>query len=474
MTSRGPRAAHEPRFRLAVASLAAAVLLALPCAAGAESWEIYEPPEDGEQPPPPPPVEPDEYGLISATLDNGLHVTIYPDATLPIVATQVLYAVGSVHEPPGQYGMAHLFEHLMFGETEHHEQDELWRWHHDHGGRNNGYTSFERTVYVSEIAPEFHDQVLVFEADRMAHLELTQEALENEQRIVSEELRMRTLNDPYARVLTAARAAVLGDHPYGHEVVGTLEDVQAATLESCQAWYDRYYRADNAHLVIAGPVDGATTLARVRELYGELPDGSPPPPPVPSLVGWETPPEIELREDLPPVEDIITAYPLPGVESEDIWALRVMQRILAYSRVQPFSDVYEDAHPAALDASIYTIGGSSGTFLVFNTTHLRGPPKLTLFRWQDRARERLEDLSWLTDERLAAAQRKMTRDELGNAYFASSMASALGNAHLEHGDARVAFERTERILAVTRDDVARVYRQYVIEGHPVRVRIIPE
>jgi zinc protease len=455
-----------------VSALALVALLA--STAHAESWEEYLTPEERVGPLPPPPVVPDEYGLISETLPNGLHVTILPDARLPVVATQVWYDVGSVHEPPGQYGMAHLFEHMMFHATEHHEGDELWRWHHVHGGSNNAYTSTERTVYVSQIAPEFHDQVLVFEADRMAHLEITAEGLANEQRIVSEELRVGTLNDPYSRVLTAAKLAVLGDHPYGHEVVGTLEDVDAATVESCRAWYERYYRADNAHLVVVGPVDGQGTLLRVRELYGQLPSGSTPPPPVPALVGWETPPEITVREDLPPLEDIITAFPLPGAESEDTWALQVMLQVLARSRVQPFEDTYTARHPAALDASIFSIGGSFGSFLIFNTTHLRGPPKAALFRWQDVAREELAQLTWLTEERLTAAKRKMTRHELSREYWASSLASSLGSARLEHGDERVAFQRAEQLEAVTREDVARVYRTYVIEGRPVRVRIIPE
>ena len=250
--------------------------------------------------------------------------------------------------------------------------------------------------------------------------------------------------------------------------------MQAATLESCLAWYDRYYRADNAFIVVVGPVDGAVTLHRIRELYGQLPGGSEAPPPVPSLVGWPTPAEVEVREDLPPVEDIITAYPLPGVRSEDSWALQVMIRILARSRVQPFEDVYTAAHPAALDASIYTIGGAAGSYLCFNTTHLRGLPKRTMQRWQDAAREKLGDLHWLTAERLAAAQRKMTRDDLDRSFYAARIARSLGHARLTRSDERMAFERVARIEAVTLEDVARVYRTYVEQGTPVRVRIIPE
>ncbi len=454
----------------APAGLCLLLLAAVPIAA--EEGGPQE--ETVASPPPPAPAEADDDGLFTETLDNGLHVIVMPDPELAVVATQVWYNIGAVHEPPGQFGMAHLFEHMMFHATEHDSQDALWRWHHEHGGRNNGYTNYDRTVYISEIAPEFHDQVLVFEANRMAHLTLTPEGLANEKKIVSEELRAGSLNDPYQRVMTAARKAVLGDHPYGHEIIGTLEDVEAATLESCLAWYERYYRADNAALVIVGPVDGAATLDRVRELYADVPGGSQPPPPVPSLMDWELPQEVEVREDLPPVVDVITAYPLPGSDSDDLWALQLMLKVLAYSWVQPFDDVYTAAHPAALDASVFAMGGSSGSFLIFNTTHLRGLSKKTTYRWQDAAREKMADLHWLTEERLAAAKRKMTREELDQHYFAGRIAAALGECWLNYGDEHMAFEHAEHIEAVTLEDVGSAYRRYIVGGTPVRVRIIPE
>ena len=189
---------------------------------------------------------------------------------MQIVATQVWYHVGSANEEPRTRGVAHLFEHLMFGGTAAHPKRAVWDHHERFGGYVNAYTSFDETVYVSTIPPAGHLPLLDLEADRMVNLSLTDENLANEKRIVTEELRLSTENDPMSRLFTEALKRIFGEHPYSLSPVGTKEDIAAATLEHARDFYERYYRPRNAHLVVVGPVDAPAVLARIREVFGPL------------------------------------------------------------------------------------------------------------------------------------------------------------------------------------------------------------
>jgi zinc protease len=165
---------------------------------------------------------------------------------MPIVATQVWYHVGSANEDENSRGLAHLFEHLMFGATGTYARGDYSRFITAAGGDDNAFTSPDETVYVAEVPPVAYEEVLRREADRMRHLAITEDNLANEKKIVTEELRMRGENDPVARLLVKAQQALLGDHPYAYDPSGSKEDVGNATVTRCRAFYDRYYHPNNA------------------------------------------------------------------------------------------------------------------------------------------------------------------------------------------------------------------------------------
>ncbi len=413
-------------------------------------------------------------GYVSVVLDNGLRVSILPDPENTVVATRLWFHVGSANEEANSRGFAHLFEHLMFGKTTHHDKDEYANHHHRYGGYENAYTSFDETVYVSTISKEHHSEVLEFEADRMVNLVLDEENLENEKKIVSEELRMSMENDPFSRVGVTALKAVMGDHPYAYTPGGTREDVGAATLDQSREFYESYYRPRNAHMVIAGPVDAARTLAEVRRQFGSLPVDGVTPPDVPALIDWEFPEEVDLKEDLPPAEIAILGYVLPPAAAEEHWAILLMQQILGGGAVDPFEDFLVTRRRKAVYASTDWMTTRRGAALMFNAAFLPYRSKKKAFRLMDQARDELATLEWLTDETLANAKRTVMRRELNRLYFSGSRADAIGQAQWWLGDDRLAFEAADRIEAVTRDEVARVFRTYVVEARPIRVYLRPE
>lgn len=413
-------------------------------------------------------------GFTDLTLDNGLEVTIVPDRSMPVVATQVWYHVGSANEDAGSRGLAHLFEHMMFGATATRGKDDYSKFVTAAGGSENAYTSPDETVYVAEVPPAAVEGVLRREADRMRGLAITRDNLDNEKKIVTEELRLRTENDPVARLLVKAQRALLGTHPYAYDATGSKEDVAKATVAGCRAFYDRYYWPNDAQLVVVGPVDPEATLSLVKGTFGAIPAGGKAAEDVPSLYGWTFPEMLTLTEDIPPVEVALVGVPLPNPDSEDAAAVAVLRWLLTRRSVSPFREIVVRKRKMAIEAGIEEIGLRRGGGMVFYSASLPYRREQTAFRVIDDTLGELDRLDWLTDEALVSAKRAMLRAETGSSIYAESLAGELGRERWWRGDTRLAFTRMERIDGVTREGVAAAWRKYVRDAKKIRVYVEPE
>ena len=209
------------------------------------------------------------------TLDNGLTVVVHTDRKAPIVAVNVWYHVGSKNERPGKTGFAHLFEHLMFQGTEHY-RDEFFKPLELVGATGmNGTTSFDRTNYFQNVPTTALDLALWMESDRMGHLlGVIDQARLDEQRGVVQNEKRQGENRPYGRVWEALlRASFPAGHPYRWSPIGSMEDLNAATLEDVHGWFREYYGAANATLVLAGDIDVETARAKAEQYFGHIPSG---------------------------------------------------------------------------------------------------------------------------------------------------------------------------------------------------------
>jgi len=413
-----------------------------------------------------------EAGFISETLDNGLKVSILTDPELPIVATQVWVQVGAAHETGQEKGFAHLFEHLMFGQTESHDKEAYARHHNANGGSENAYTAFDNTVYISEIQPAAHDQVLAFEADRTVNLVLSAENLANEQKIVTEELRLRTENNPAARLLGPALAGIFGEHPYGHSPAGTKEDIAAADIDLVRKFYDGYYHPANMHLVVVGPVPGPETLARVQELFGPVDKERLAPPAVPPLASWDFPERVVLKEDLPPVKIAGVAYFGPTHRDDDYWAYRIMTEMLAGGELDRLRENLVTEKGKAVEAFTIAEELRAGGILAFASMSLPFRCKNRAFRLVHGAVEELGEGDWLGEENLETVRRRLLRQELEQRYYAASLADAIGTAYAWQGDDSLALEgNAEAIDAVTIEQVRDAWQKYVADAEPMELFI---
>ena len=244
------------------------------------------------------------------------------------MTVDVTYDVGSRVEPPGKTGFAHLFEHLMFEGSENVGKGEHFRLVAEAGGSMNGTTSEDRTNYFETMPAESLDLALFLEADRMRALILTQEKLDNQREAVKEEKRLRVDNQPYASSFETADALAYDAFPYKHPVIGSMDDLQAASLDDARDFYLRYYAPANALLAVVGDVEPWDAFRRVKKAFADVS-----PREAPERFAFTEPdPSGERRQS---VDDHHAAMPALHVNFKvaerrhpDLFALTVVERIL--------------------------------------------------------------------------------------------------------------------------------------------------
>lgn len=256
------------------------------------------------------------------TLKNGLRVIVHTDRKAPVVAVSVWYHVGSRFEPAGKTGFAHLFEHLMFYGSENADGPFFGRLE-DIGATDwNGTTWFDRTNYFETVPTGALDRALFLESDRMGHLlgAVTQAKLDTQRGVVQNEKRMGE-NQPYGLVEYAQLAALLPEgHPYRHSTIGSMADLNAASLADVQMWFKTHYGPNNAVLVLAGDIDMATAKKKVDRWFGNIPAG-PPPQDVDATVPTLDKDVEKLMKDNVAATRLYRNWVVPGVNGADLPAL---------------------------------------------------------------------------------------------------------------------------------------------------------
>ena len=262
------------------------------------------------------------------TLPNGLRVIVHTDRKAPVVAVQVWYGVGSKHEPRGKTGFAHLFEHLMFGGSENVSNFDT-EVIGIGGSENNGTTWFDRTNYYETVPTGALDRMLFIESDRMGYLlgTVTQEKLDQQRGVVQNEKRQGD-NQPFGTSSYYVYSTLFGNgHPYGHEAIGSMADLNAASLADVKSWFRANYGPDNAVLVLAGDVDVATARALATKHFGGIPRGTPVGrvvAPVPTLPA----PVATVIRDRVPYTRVARYWPVEGTNGRDTTALEVAASVL--------------------------------------------------------------------------------------------------------------------------------------------------
>jgi zinc protease len=243
------------------------------------------------------------YPIHQRRLDNGLRVVVSPDHSVPMVAVNLWYDVGSRDERDGEFGWAHLFEHLMFSGSAQVGNGEHLNSLQALGGSVNATTWFDRTNYFETLPVGAVDLALWMEADRLGTLgeHLDQAKLDTQREVVKEEKRQRYDNVPYGQAMTTLVELIFGaEHPYGHTTIGSMDDLDRATVEQAAAFFARHYRPDNAVLTLVGDLTPREGFRKAERFFGALPSWNPKPrPSTTSLEPISGIPQTTMRVDVP-------------------------------------------------------------------------------------------------------------------------------------------------------------------------------
>jgi zinc protease len=319
----------------------------------------------GQRPPPAALDQPPQLGLERYRLDNGLEVILHQDRRLPLVATSIWYHVGAIDERPGRSGFAHLFEHMMFQASPHVGEDQFFKILEQIGGTHiNGTTDFDRTNYFQTVPSGELETVLWLEADRMGFLlsSVTEASLKNQIDVVQNERRQSVENAPYGLLEEKINQTLYPQpHPYHGNVIGSMDDIAAASLADVQDFFRTYYTPANATLTLAGDFDAAAAKALIQKYFGTL-SGRPAPAraqvPAPRLTG-ET--RLLFEEKVARLPKLTMVWMGPSAFHEDTAALDALAHLLSGTRSARLDKrlVHEDLIAQSVSASFqeYASGG---------------------------------------------------------------------------------------------------------------------
>ncbi len=408
------------------------------------------------------------------TLANGLRVVAVQNHASPTVSVQVWYHVGSKDDPPGRSGFAHLFEHLMFKSTKYLKSEQFDRLTEDVGGSNNAFTADDMTAYHEDVPSNHLERLLWAEAERMANLNVDAANFASERRVVEEEYRQRVLASPYGRFFNAIAPAAYQVHPYRRPGIGSIEDLEAATLADVVAFHATYYRPDNATLVVAGDFDAAQLNVWVDKYFGPV---MRPATQIPRVTAQEPvwPPDRRTAVTGPqvPLPAVALVWQAPPVTHADASALRIAAGLLSAGV------------SARLNQSLVyrkQIASQTG----FEADLRAGPGLLTAYAMAAGGKALALVEKALLDEVLALAAKPVPAAELAKTktllltqalverQTPHGQASALAEAVVLHGRSEVANRQLLELQRVSAADVQRVMQTYVAKAAKVTLSYVQQ
>ena len=408
------------------------------------------------------------------TLANGLRVYAIRDTKTANVSVQVWYDVGSKDDPKGKSGFAHMFEHLMFKATKNLKSENFDRLTEDVGGYNNASTNDDYTNYF-EVVPANHLERLLFaEADRMASLVVEPVSYASERDVVKEELRLRTLATPYGKLYSIYYPEIsYRVHPYARPGIGSLENLEAATIDDVRAFHATYYRPDNAVLVVAGNFDPAQLNQWVDTYFAGI---KKPDRPIPRVTVAEPPRTAPTRytvyEPNTPLPAVLISYQVPPDNNPDIPALTLLDAILSRgdsSRL--YQDlVYRDQLAQSANTFLDTKQGT-GSFVV-TATMADGKSvadgEKALRAEVARARD-----TQVTPAELTRAKNQLITATIESRETADGKASTIARSVIIDGDPAAADKQLAAIGKVTAADIQRVARKYLTDNGSAMINYMP-
>jgi zinc protease len=417
-------------------------------------------------------VRPPKLQYDISTLPNGLTLVLSEDHSTPIVHMQVWYHVGSKNEKKGRTGFAHLFEHLMFKGSKNVGPEEHTSMMTSLGGQANAYTTDDETVFWETVPQQYLPLIMWLEADRMATLRIDKETFQSEREVVKEERRMRVDNQPYGRLTEFIFDNAFTTHPYKHQTIGTMEDLQAASIEDVRDFYQTYYVPENATVVLVGDFDMAQAKEFAAQYFGRVPKAAHP---VPRDIPQEPPQPAERRATVRapwPLPAVVIAYHITYDGHPDSYPLHIAAKVLTdgqSSRIQQ-SLVYDKQIAVSAfgganlieDPNLFYAGA------IVQPGHTPEEAANALIAELDRLKAEP-----ITDHELQRTKNQFARDYITQRESNQQKALQLGHAVVIHHDIRTADGEFDIFQNITAADVQRVAQTYFRPENRLVLTVLP-
>ena len=418
-------------------------------------------------------VRPPKLQYQRLVLPNGMVVILHQDKSTPIVHVELWYHVGSKNEKAGRTGFAHFFEHMMFKGSRNVEPEQHTSIIASVGGQANAYTNEDTTVFWQTIPAQYLPLVLWMEADRMASLRIDEKTFVAEREVVKEERRMRIENPPYGLLNELITFHAFDVHPYKHPVIGSMNDLNAATIDDVRDFYKTYYVPDNATLMIVGDFEVDTVTSLVNQYFGRVPKA---PTPVSRDVPQEPQHTKEKRVTLEqpwPLPAVVVTYHVPYNGHPDSYPMFVMSKTLSDGQT---SRIYRKL---VYETGLALTAFGSSSFLeqpgIFSAVALVNPGKSPdqvekeLIAQFDRLKT-----EGITERELQRAKNQFARDYILGRESIQQKTEHLAHAEVIHGDITTADGEFDIFQKITAADVQRVARTYFVPDHRVVLHVMPK
>jgi len=406
-------------------------------------------------------------------LDNGLHVILHQDNTAPVVTTSVMYHVGGKDRTEGRTGFAHLFEHLLFEGTENIERGKWFEIVSSNGGTNNAYTTQDQTYYYEVFPSNNLELGLWLESERLLHPIINQIGIDTQQEVVKEEKRVRIDNRAYGKLFSSVEENLFKVHPYKVSTIGTMEDLDAATLEDVIAYNKKYYVPNNAVLVVAGDINLEETKKMILDYFGPIQRGAD----IVRNFPLEDPITEEIRATTydanVQIPATVLAYRTPGFKNRDAYVLDMISSYLSDGKSSKLYKKMVDEQKQALAVQAFYNGQEDyGMYLVFalpvGETSLE-----TLVAEMD------EEIAKIRTELISENDYQKLQNIFENRFVNKNssiegIAGTLATSYLLYGDTDLINKEIDIYRSITREEMKAVAEKYLKPNQRVVIDYLPQ
>lgn len=406
-------------------------------------------------------------------LKNGLHVVLHQDKTAPVVAVSVMYHVGSKDEQTNRTGFAHFFEHLLFEGSDNIKRGEFMKIVSSNGGQNNANTTQDRTFYYEVFPSNQLATGLWLESERMLHPVINEIGVKTQNEVVKEEKRLRVDNQPYGNFLSEIMKRLFNKHPYNWVPIGSMADLDAATLDEFKAFNKKYYTPNNAVLVIAGDIDLAKTKTMVESYFAEIPAGAP----ITRTVAKENPITKEMIDTAYDgniqIPAILAAYRVPGQTNKESKILAMASAVLSQGNSsRMFKKMVDDKKNSLQVGSFNYSLEDYGAYITFalpnNNTSLD-----TLLKDMDDEVVKLQT-TLITETEFTKLQNQFENEFIGKNSKMLGVAENLANGHTFYKNTNNINTELEEIRKITRQDIQEVAKKYLNKNQRTVLYYLPK